>query len=80
MMAGVPAVVSDVGDLADLVEHGVNGFLVRERCPRAFAACILQLLGDEQSWRRFSAAARSSAERFDLAAGARRWDGILTQL
>ncbi|MFC1634605.1 glycosyltransferase, partial [Planctomycetota bacterium] len=37
MMCSLPAVVSDVGDLGDLVEDGVNGYLVPRRSPELFA-------------------------------------------
>jgi glycosyltransferase involved in cell wall biosynthesis len=79
MMCGLPAVVSDVGDLPELVEEGVNGFLVRERTPEAFADAILRLLEDPARLAAFSANARRSALRYDTAETARLWDGILTE-
>lgn len=77
MLCGLPAVVSDVGDLAEVVEDGVSGYLVRGRSPDAFASPILALLTDPDRLARFSAAARRSAERFDTDAIARRWDEVL---
>ncbi len=76
MLCGLPAVVSDVGDLPELVDHGVNGFLVPERSPDAFAARILELL-EPGRLAPFSRAARASAERYDVDRVARAWDGIL---
>jgi glycosyltransferase involved in cell wall biosynthesis len=77
MMCGLPAVVSDVGDLADLVEDGVTGYLVPRRSPQLFAARIVELLSDEQKLRAFSQAARRSALRYETQATVRRWDRIL---
>jgi glycosyltransferase involved in cell wall biosynthesis len=77
MMCGVPAVVGDVGDLADVVEDGVSGYRVRERTSEAFASPILDLLQDPERWARFSCAARRSAAAYEIAETARRWDAIL---
>jgi glycosyltransferase involved in cell wall biosynthesis len=77
MMCGLPAVASRVGDLSDLVEHGVNGYLVEKRTPEAFAEPILELLLDPGRRARFSEAARRSAEKHDISAVSRRWDSVL---
>lgn len=76
MLCGLPAVVSDVGDLPELVEHGRNGFLVGERSPEAFAARILELL-EPARLAACSQAARRSAERYHLNRVALAWDEIL---
>ncbi len=77
MMCGLPAVVSNVGDLGDLVEDGVNGYLVPRRSPKVFAERIVDLLQDEQKLAAFSRAARRSAIRYDVATVTRQWDEIL---
>ncbi len=77
MMCGLPVVVSSVGDLADLVEDGVNGYLVPRRSPKAFAERIVDLLQDEEKLATFSRAARRSALRYDVATVTRQWDEIL---
>ena len=80
MMCGLPAVVSNVGDLGDLVENGVNGFLVPRRSPELFADRLVELLSDEQKLRSFSQAARRSAMRYETSATTERWDRILADL
>ncbi len=80
MTAGLPAVVSDVGDLGDLVEQGRNGFLVPRRSPARFAARILELLEDERKLAAFSDAAKSSAAYHESSAVTRRWDEILDEV
>lgn len=77
MLCGLPAVVSRVGDLGDLVEDGVNGYLIAERTPEAFATRFVELLTNGKSLAEFGDAARRSASRFELAAVSRLWDGIL---
>lgn len=77
MTCGLPAVVSNVGDLGDLVQHGVNGFLVDERTPEAFAARIVELLSDSQRLSAFSQAARQAALRHQTPRVIEQWDGIL---
>jgi glycosyltransferase involved in cell wall biosynthesis len=79
MSCGLPAIVSDVGDLADLVEDGVNGFLVRQQTPEAFAERIIALLTDTGRLVAFSRAARQSAQRYDITAMARCWDAIFAR-
>jgi glycosyltransferase involved in cell wall biosynthesis len=77
MLCGLPAVVPYVGDLGELVNDGVNGYLVNEHTPQAFAERILTLLTDEECYRRFSNAARTSSERYEISAVVRLWDDIL---
>ena len=80
MMSGLPAVVSAVGDLGDLVEHGVNGCLVAERTPEAFAAALRPLLTDARLLERFAAAAARVGQRNNPEAVTSRWDAILAAL
>ncbi len=77
MMAGLPAVVSRVGDLGDLVEHGRNGYLIDSPSPDDFAAAILPLLVDGGVYQEFSRAALNSAVRYSVEATTRKWDAIL---
>ena len=76
-MCGLPAVVSDVGDLADLVENGVNGYLVPRRSPNLFAKRLIELLSDGQRLGAFSLAARRSALKYETHVTIQRWDNIL---
>ena len=48
MLAGVPTVVSDVGGLNEVVEHGVNGMKSYAGNPNSIADSILTLLYDHQ--------------------------------
>jgi glycosyltransferase involved in cell wall biosynthesis len=77
MMCGLPAVVSDVGDLGDLVEDGINGYLVPRRCPEKFAARMIELLDDENKLKSFSRAARASALEYSTQAAIDKWNKII---
>jgi glycosyltransferase involved in cell wall biosynthesis len=77
MTAGVPVIASHVGDLADLVEDGVNGFLVRERTPDAFAERIVALLSSEPLRARLAREASRAARRYSLEAATEEWESIL---
>jgi glycosyltransferase involved in cell wall biosynthesis len=77
MLCGLPALVPAVGDLGDLVRNGENGYLVVERTPEAYAAPLVELLGDAARLQRFGAAARRLAEPYEFGACAARWDAIL---
>ena len=80
MMTGLPAVVSAVGDLGDLVEDGVNGHLVAERTPEAFAEPLLRLLTDPARLASLSSSAARAGAVHAPDAVTRRWDEILGQL
>jgi L-malate glycosyltransferase len=80
MLAGAVPVVADVGDLSEVVKHGVNGFLVASRDPAEFAGYIESLLSDDSKLADFSIAARSSALRCDIHAVAGQWDLLLESL
>ena len=48
MLAGIPTVVSDVGGLNEIVEHGVNGMKAYAGNSNSIADSVLQLLYDHQ--------------------------------
>jgi len=45
---GVPVICTDMGGLPEMVEHGVDGFLVSRAEPRALSDAIRQLARDRQ--------------------------------
>ena len=77
MMCGLPAIVSDVGDMGDLVEDGINGYLIPRRSPELFADRLVQLLSDPQKLEKFSLAAHQSVLKYEIQATVRRWDSII---
>jgi glycosyltransferase involved in cell wall biosynthesis len=77
MATGLPAVVSAVGDLGDLVDTGVNGTLVTDRSAGSFAAAVEIFLSDERRLSESSVAARQAAEAHAVDKCAERWSEIL---
>jgi len=78
MMSGLPAVVSDVGDLHDLIMNGTNGFLVEDHTPEIFAERIAALLRDPNLRGKFARAARAAMESRETSCVVRQWDAILS--
>lgn len=77
MACGVPCVVSDVGDMLDLVKDGVNGHVVPGRTPQDFADRIRPLLADPSRLAQFRLAARAAAESYEITTVAARWTEVL---
>ncbi|PTW44011.1 glycosyltransferase involved in cell wall biosynthesis [Rhodovulum kholense] len=72
MAAGLPTVVSAIGGTPDMIEDGVDGFLVPQRDETAIAAALGRLAADPDLRARIGAAARKTAlARFDYRAQAR---------
>jgi glycosyltransferase involved in cell wall biosynthesis len=78
MLCGLPAVVPLVGELPELVQDGVNGYLVAPATPTEFAARCLELLIDPVRLTEFGRAARDSAMRYETKAVTGLWDVILS--
>ena len=66
MAAGLPAVVTAVGGIPDVVRDGVEGRLVPARRPELLAAAIVELAADERARRQLAEGARQRAGDFDL--------------
>jgi glycosyltransferase involved in cell wall biosynthesis len=77
LACGVPAVVSNVGDLGDIIADGRNGFLVDSRTPEAFAVRIREMLTDEPRRLRFAREACLTASLYEIGAITGRWDVVL---
>ncbi len=80
MTAGLTPIVSNVGDLADLVSDGVNGYLVPRRRPDLVADRIVELLTNPTKLEAFATAARWTARRYEISQTVGLWNGVLAQL
>lgn len=63
MARGLPIIAPRVGGIPEVVDDGVQGFLIDGRDPQAFAEKIMLLYNDRELWQRMSLAAREKAER-----------------
>ncbi len=64
MSSGVPVVATNVGGIPEVVDDGAAGALVEPGDIDAMVASALDILGDTETWRRRSGAAREAALRF----------------
>jgi len=71
--SGLPVVAADAGGAQELVSPGATGLLVPSEDPRALAAALLQLAGDNRLRARLGMAGRD-------AASARTWDAAIEEL
>jgi glycosyltransferase involved in cell wall biosynthesis len=78
MLCGLPVVVTDVGDLKDLVADGSNGFLVTPGRVDECAGRISQLCRDGRLRQTLGAQARSDALRLSMANVSALWDRVLS--
>jgi len=62
MSYGVPVVACDVGGIREIINDGIDGFLVPSRNPQALAEKCLLLHRDKELWKKMSAAARRKIE------------------
>lgn len=75
MAAGLPVVATDVGGIAEAVEHGQTGLLVPSNDAAALAGAILELLRDPQRCAALGRnARRRCAERFEIQHAVRQWE------
>ena len=68
--------VSDVGDLGDLVESGQNGYLVSPIQLETFVPYLESLLGDADTYTQCREAALESTRRYQVGAVAEEWSRI----
>jgi glycosyltransferase involved in cell wall biosynthesis len=80
LTAGLPAIVPDVGDLGALVHDGVNGCLVEDHTPDAFARAIVALLRDPRLHRSLADGARRTARAVRNETVTTRWNAIFESL
>jgi glycosyltransferase involved in cell wall biosynthesis len=81
MAAGAVPVVSDVGDLRDLVHDGVNGRLVDQDAIDDYCGAIVRLLDEPERWTACSrAAVQTVAQTHSVEAVAGRWTRHLGEL
>lgn len=76
MICGVPGVVSDVGEHADVIEHGKNGFLIQRQDSEEYVKYVSSLLSDYALWKAVSEEARKSSEKYGLSHSVEKWCAI----
>nr|WP_227494558.1 glycosyltransferase family 4 protein [Ramlibacter pallidus] len=79
-LAGLPTVAWEVGDVATVLEDGVNGRLTPFSDRAALLRALAQVAGDPASWQRLREGALEISPRFDLGRIAREYVRVLDLL
>jgi colanic acid/amylovoran biosynthesis glycosyltransferase len=67
MASGVPAIGTNVGGVAELIDHGKNGFVVPQKDPNAIADCVRDIVMHPEKMPDILIQARQSVEEhYDL--------------
>jgi glycosyltransferase involved in cell wall biosynthesis len=66
MAAGLPVITTAVGGIPELIEDGVEGFLIKPGDVEALADRLLRLVRDPQLCQRMGERSRAKAQQFDL--------------
>jgi len=81
MAMGKPVVGTSVNAIPEVIQHGVNGFVVPPRDGEALAEAILKLLEDKEKRTDFGKSARSSVEKeFSLVQFAKKAEEVYSNL
>lgn len=80
LAAGLPVVVTRVGELPRVVRPGVDGLVVPTADPGALAAALRSLIVDDDRRARMTAAARDGAARFDISVASARLEELYESL
>jgi glycosyltransferase involved in cell wall biosynthesis len=81
MSVGKPAVAPAVGGIPEVIEDGLNGFLVQPRDPEKLAEKILEILQDPILRSKMSRnAAQAVQERFNLQEMVRRVEQVYSDM
>ena len=71
--AGLPSVVFPSGGLPEMIEHGVDGFICRDKSAEALAEALSLYLTDPSLTLRQGTAAKASLRRLGIDEFANRW-------
>ena len=80
MAMGKPAVATNIGELCEVVQDGVNGYLVPPGDAGELAGKILKLLTHPEELDRMSRNARQESQRYSVDAYARSLEGLYADL
>lgn len=81
MRAGKPVITTDAGGVSELVDDGVNGYVVPRDDPAAMANAVLDVLTEPGKAGRMGREGRRLAEeRFDLRASVRRLEALYREV
>ncbi|HEX6418418.1 MAG TPA: glycosyltransferase [Acidimicrobiales bacterium] len=77
---GLPVVVTEVGGIPEVVEHGREGVLVPPKQPRRLAAALVEVLTDDERRRQMALAAAKRGEECSIEDAVRRTEALYREL
>src|SRR5207237_8373825 len=79
--AGLPVISTPLGGIPEMVEHEINGELIREHDPAAICAAMERLIADPARARKFGDRGQEMAqEKFSIEANVRKIRTLLLPL
>ncbi|MEM2241036.1 MAG: glycosyltransferase family 4 protein [Nitrososphaeria archaeon] len=80
MAVGVPVIVTDVGDISDVIVHGENGLLVKPGDVKELAENILAVIWDKNLRRKLMINGLETAQKYDWSIISKKIDSIYRSL
>lgn len=81
MSCGCVPVVSNVGDIVDVIKQGINGYVFNDVDDETeLAECLIHLLCDEELMGKMSKEARKIQKNISVKNNAKIWDNILARI
>lgn len=79
MMVGLPAVVTNIGDLSDLVVNNNNGYLIDNLDPKNFAEVFVEIINNNSTYNTYSDNAYSATKKYSYTNVSKQWNNILNE-
>lgn len=79
MMVGLPAVVTNIGDLSDLVVNNNNGYLIDDLDPKNFAEVFVEIINNDSTYNTYSANAYNATRKYSYTNVSKQWNNILSE-
>ena len=77
---GLPVITTNVSGASELVQNGVNGFIVDVRNEAQMVSAMKTLLLDADLMKRFSSANRSQASKYSIDAIVNQWEHLIIEV
>jgi len=80
MAQGLAVVATDTPPYRDLIQHGINGFLVNKNDPKEWTRYLEILLTDKEKRDSFVSRGKVDCKKYDAPAIAKQWDHFLREI
>jgi glycosyltransferase involved in cell wall biosynthesis len=77
---GLPVITTNVSGASELVQNGVNGFIVDVRNEEQMVYAMNILLSDADLMTRFSSVNRSQASKYSIDTIVNQWEHLITEV